>query len=286
MARCITFHSYKGGTGKTTIAANLAAALAQKGYCVTLLDLDIYGPSFSSYFDYFNPKHWINDFLEEKATLGEILVDFSDLLKGKMGKLYVGFSSFHKDDIYNLDININQARTSRSSSLKKFLLLREEIASEKKADYIIMDTSPGVRFWSINALAISDIILLTLKTGDMDFDGTKHMCEEIYWTFLKYGTKSYLVSNRVDGYCSPPIKNTKGEEEISLSRHKLNSSLNNTLLPHSKTIEQLSQDIKLDVLTRIPCYCDIQFNQKEFLTTLNFPGHPFAENINALADKL
>jgi cellulose biosynthesis protein BcsQ len=224
--------------------------------------------------------------LEEKTTLGEILVDFSALLKGKTGKLYVGFSSYHKDNIYSLDININQARTSRSSSLKKFLLLREEIASEKKADYIILDTSPGVRFWSINALAISDVILLTSKSGDMDFDGTKHMCEEIYWTFLKYGTKSYLVSNRVDGYCSPPIRNAKGKEEIDMSRHKLNSSLNSTLLPNNKTMEQLSHDIKLDIPTRIPCYCDIQFNQKEFLTALKFPEHPFAENINALAEKL
>jgi chromosome partitioning protein len=284
MARCITFHSYKGGTGKTTIAANLAAALARKGYCVTLLDLDIYGPSFSSYFNCFNPKNWINDFLEERASLGDILIDFSDVLEGGRGKLYVGFSSFHKDDIYKLDININQARTSKSKSLKKFLLLREEIVSEKKADYIIMDTSPGVRFWSINALAVSDTILLTLKSGDMDFDGTKHMCEEIYWTFLKFGTTSYLVSNRVGGYCSPPLTTVRSEGGKNMSTRS--ATLNNTLLPYNKSIDKLSEDIKLDILIQIPCYCDIQFNQKEFLTTLKFPHHPFSENINSLAEKL
>jgi len=34
MTRTVAFHSYKGGTGKSTIAANLAAKLATNGYNV------------------------------------------------------------------------------------------------------------------------------------------------------------------------------------------------------------------------------------------------------------
>ena len=78
MASCIAFHSYKGGTGKTTIAANLAALLAKKGYRVFLLDLDVYAPSLQAYFDT-EPNKFINDFLNGTAEIRDVLATVSGL---------------------------------------------------------------------------------------------------------------------------------------------------------------------------------------------------------------
>src|SRR5690242_20780935 len=79
MAKCIAFHSYKGGTGKTTIACNFAAALVKKGYKVFLLDLDVSAPSIQAYFEK-APKRWVNDFLINEADVEDLATDLTSVV--------------------------------------------------------------------------------------------------------------------------------------------------------------------------------------------------------------
>lgn len=48
--KCIVVASGKGGVGKSTVASNLAVAMAAQGYKVGLLDADIHGPSMGMMF--------------------------------------------------------------------------------------------------------------------------------------------------------------------------------------------------------------------------------------------
>ena len=287
MTKCVAFHSYKGGTGKSTISSNLSATLATKGFTVVLLDLDVYAPSLQDYFQW-QPKKSINDYLFENASTEEVIHDLTGVLykfptnneekSDSKGKLLVGFSSTSKDEIYKLDGAVRQ-EGSKIQLLRKFLMLREEIVSNYNADFIIIDTSPGIRYWSINSLAIADTILLSLKLDGIDLKGTRLLAKEIYESLTKLGTKSYLLLNRAAGYCLPP--NMAGENTSS-TQELYNTTIGN----QSTVVSKLNEDIGMDTILSIPCYCDIQFDSNEFLTALKYPDHPFAAKIGVLIDKL
>src|SRR5574337_324997 len=110
MTKCIAFHSYKGGTGKTTLACNLAVSLAKKGFRVFLLDLDVSAPSIQAYFEK-EPKKWVNDFLLDTADVDDFAQDMTCLIdesnqntiQEKKGKLWVGFSNPKKEEIYKIE---------------------------------------------------------------------------------------------------------------------------------------------------------------------------------------
>jgi chromosome partitioning protein len=313
MASCIAFHSYKGGTGKTTIAANLAALLAKKGHRVFLLDLDVYAPSLQAYFDK-EPKKWINDFLNGTAEVGDVIMDLTPAIeeiyynssssekqkeKEKItGKLWVGFCNSKKEEIYKLEGGGGKQDSSKIQLLRRFILLREQLISLHDADYIIIDTSPGIRYWSINALAVADTLFLTLKMGDLDIDGTRKMAEEIYGSFTKFGARSYLVMNRVAGYCVPehvsditvthPITSTPGIASTSSSSSNSESvSMMQQQKAESNILSSaLASEVRMDIISAIYCYCDIQFTKKEFLTVLKYPDHPFAKQFELLAQTI
>ena len=48
----------------------------------------------------------------------------------------------------------------------------------------------------------------------------------------------------------------------------------------------LAREVRMKIMSSIPCYCDIQFLRKEFLTALKYPAHPFAKKIEDLTESL
>jgi chromosome partitioning protein len=311
MTKCIAFHSYKGGTGKTTLACNSAGALTKRGYKVCLLDLDIYAPSFQIYFQREPPKG-INNFLDSDAKVEDVMFDATDIVNNikaldtdkdnyqssatqereqtkKTGKLWIGFSSPLKKDIFKLEM---ADKDTKKEVIRRFINLRERLVSEYDADYIILDTSPGMRFWSINTLAIADVLLLTLKSGEFDVEGTRKVVDEIYTNFTKFGSKAFLLCNRVAGYCVPhTIKQYTEATSISNNNNNNNNKNQSAMQLQEEQVEntlelidKLSSQIGIKTISSIPCFCDIQFLRREFLTALKYPQHPFAKQIQQLID--
>jgi chromosome partitioning protein len=191
------------------------------------------------------------------------------------------------------------------------IVFREYLIKNYNFDYIVLDTSPGVRYWSLNALALSDILFLILKMGDVDIDGTKKMVSEIYNSFTTFGSKSYLILNKVSGYCIPNtfLKGNDENNSFNQNGNLINNDItgNNISLsynsdentPHQgrqltegdqmkisiAKKDGFSDAVGMKVISYIPCYCDIQFSKKEFLTATRLV-HPFSERIDLLTKSM
>ena len=271
MTHCIAIHSYKGGTGKTTFAANTAALLVKTGKKVALLDLDIYAPSLHNYFK-ITPKKWINDFLDSNANIEETILDVTESIhnkEGSLGKFFVGFSNPNRDAIFKFEISNGTEYWKKQ--FRKLVFLREQMITKMDMDYIIIDTSPGIRHWSINALSIADKLILTMKMDDLDIEGTKKLLFEIYTTFVRFGAISYILLNRISGYCIPA---TTSDSNIEQNQD------------HKKVLEELHAVTGANSLSPLPCYCDIQFSPREFLTVINNPNHPFSLKLRSIISEM
>jgi chromosome partitioning protein len=260
LGKTIAFHSYKGGTGKTTLITNMAAQFASNGYNVCLMDFDLYAPSLSTYFKK-KPSACLNDLLNGQAEMDDILMDLTEELNVK-GKFLVAFSSPKKEDVQ--EIEIKHESKWQLAALRRFLAAKKELFEKHHLDYLFLDTSPGIRYWSINTLATADYLFLLMKDSDIDIEGTRKMINDIYDYLSKYGSKYYIILNKVPGALTN--SNTPPDEKA--------------------WIEELERVVGAQVVGSIPCYCDIQFSRHEFLFSIKQPNHPFSKRLTTVAENI
>ena len=120
----IAVSSGKGGVGKSTVAVNLAVALARKGYATGLLDADIFGPSVPRMFNAENYKPEVR-----KENGKDIIIP---LKKYGVSILSIGF--FVKD---------SEAVIWRGPMASSFLKQLISQGDWGELDYLIFDLPPG-----------------------------------------------------------------------------------------------------------------------------------------------
>ncbi len=141
----IAVSSGKGGVGKSTVAANLAIALARLGYKVGLLDCDIFGPSM--------PKM----FQVEDARPYAVNVDGRDLIEpiDKYGVKLLSIGFFVSPDTATL------WRGGMATNALKQLIAD---ADWGELDFFILDTPPGtsdIHLTLLQTLAITGAVIVS-----------------------------------------------------------------------------------------------------------------------------
>ena len=141
----IAIHSGKGGVGKSTVAANLAIALAQQGKRVALLDADIHGPSQTKMFR-------VEDARPVSVEIGgRTLIEPIEQYGVKL--LSIGFFV----DAANAIV----WRGGMASNAIKQLI---EDAAWGELDYFLIDLPPGtsdIHLTLIQALQLTGVIVVT-----------------------------------------------------------------------------------------------------------------------------
>ena len=165
----LTFHSYKGGTGKTSLSVNIAAQMAINGKHVVIADFDLRAPSLFSVFPR-TPRGYVNDFLNGECDFNDVLVEVGDDLTSKSpeGRLRVALANPDSTAIQHIQY---QGRKWQYQALQRILRMKKDLLMEKDVDVLIFDTSPGINFMALNVLSVSDAIILVSRTDENDIEG-------------------------------------------------------------------------------------------------------------------
>ena len=169
MATTISIHSFRGGTGKSNVTANLAASIARSGRRVGIVDTDIQSPGIHVLFGLDDQKmtRSLNDYLWGKCAIGEVAHDVSAAVAGgatMTGALYLVPSSIKAGEI---------ARVLREGyDVERLNSGFHDLIDSLKLDYLFIDTHPGLNEETLLSITISDVLLVLLRPDRQDYQGT------------------------------------------------------------------------------------------------------------------
>ncbi|NDA59137.1 MAG: hypothetical protein EBY56_04270 [Actinobacteria bacterium] len=171
MARIIAVANQKGGVAKTTTAITLAAALADTGHSVLVIDLDAQAcATFSLGIDPEDLPPQTVDFLLDDLPSSE----GSAQMRSAIRTTDEGFSLLPATlSLASADVSLAD-RPARERTLSRIL---DEIRDT--FDVIVIDCSPSLGLTTINALVAADDVLVPFKCETLSHRGLGQLMESI-----------------------------------------------------------------------------------------------------------
>lgn len=162
--KIIAIANQKGGVGKTTTTINLAAALAEKGQRVLVIDLDPQG----------NASTGLGIDLEDREfTTYELLLEDIDLndviLKTPTENLFIVPATV---DLSSADLEL------LSNEKRSFLLhdaLRQTQMDSFNFNYILIDCPPSLNLLTVNAMIGAHSVLVPLQSEFFALEGLSQL---------------------------------------------------------------------------------------------------------------
>src|SRR5207237_2943147 len=162
LMRRIAIINQTGGVGKTTTAVNLAAALAECGQRVCVLDLDPQAHA---------TTHLGIEPDGKASSMYDVLIDTRPLadVRRKVGeRLWVAGS----------DINLAAAEVELAGVVGREVILRDLLLQDEGAfDFVFMDCAPSLGVLTLNALAAATEVFIPLQPHFLALHGLGKLLE-------------------------------------------------------------------------------------------------------------
>lgn len=216
MAKTISIINNKGGTGKTTTALNLGAALKNMGKNVLLIDLD----------SQCNLTNSLNINQPEKH-IGEVLMNKCDMQESILQ--VEGMSIIPaKNNLLDYEYMIN-------NEPGREFLLKEKLEPLNHYDYIILDCPPSLGTLSINSMVAAHYYIVTMQAENYAFIGLDRILE----------TAEKVKGRMNTGLKLAGILLIKFQPRTKFGQAVVNSLSNNNNLKNKLFNSYIRQDISL-----------------------------------------
>jgi chromosome partitioning protein len=161
MGKTVSISNQKGGVGKTTTSINLASYLASMGKKILLVDIDPQGNSGSGL----------------GLSVNEIEKTSYEVLLGELSAREAIFpTGIENLFIIPANINLSGAELDLSTQAGRENRLKEALGLVKSEyDFILIDCPPSLGILTINALAASDSVIITLQTEYYALEGLSQL---------------------------------------------------------------------------------------------------------------
>jgi MinD-like ATPase involved in chromosome partitioning or flagellar assembly len=173
MTQLVTIHSFRGGTGKSNLAANIAWIAARDGARVAVLDTDLQSPGLHVVFGTEGTRifHTLSDFVRGGCELEDVAIDVTSEqgLDGGSGCLFLLPSSMQLDEITRI--------LSDGYRVERLNEQLAELGRSLELDLLLIDTHPGINRETMLSASICDKLWIVVRPDDQDFQGTAVLCE-------------------------------------------------------------------------------------------------------------
>ena len=200
--KTIAIANQKGGTGKTTTAYNLGIALTQQGYRVLMVDFDPQG-NLSCYCG-IPPEQ------DLEQTITELLMKVA-YEKPLSNRECVYQSKRTDDSAPQVDFIPSNLRLASFELAMGTMMCREVLLKtcleqySSQYDYCIIDNPPDIGLNVVNALAITDEVIVPVKVDEDALEGLDIVTEQIE------DAKAFNPALKLAGVLITSYQNTDGE---------------------------------------------------------------------------